>query len=202
MSAKYQQAMAFEIQDDGRYHVDIVSLGNRLRDNFGLKIAEHSAFGGNSGGHAPNSHHDYDEALDITDWRSDVIDGVSWQQRTKNLTNLLQGSGHEILGPGTPAHDTHLHIGNHGGIFKLDQQQYDYLFGGNSGGKSSTFDLTRDPSTPSPIADQTVTPATTDYSQMTGAQMNQAYDKLRMAGDIFKAENEGLKMHKAHMAKR
>ena len=59
-----------------------------------------------------------------------------------------------------------------------------------------------DPSTPSPIADQTVVPATTDYSQMTGAQMNQAYDKLRMAGDIFKAENEGLKMHKAHMAKR
>ncbi len=195
--------MAFEIQDDGRYHVDIVSLGNRLRDNFGLKIAEHSAFGGTSPVHAGNSHHDYDEALDITDWRSDNIDGVSWQQRTKNLTNLLKGSGHEILGPGTPGHDSHLHIGNHGGVFKLDQQQYDYLFGGNSGGKSSTFAFTRnaDPSTPSPVAEKTVAPAT-NYSEMSGAQMNQAYDKLRMAGDIFKAEEAGLAMHKAHMAKR
>ena len=188
---------AYTIQDDGRYHIPIVALGNRLQNNFGLSVREHSAFGGNSGGHAPDSHHDYDEALDITDWRSDVIDSVSWKQRTKNLTNLLQGSGHEILGPGTKGHDEHLHIGNHGGIFKLDQQQYDYLFGGNSGGKNSTFDFTRDPSTPSPIADQTVAPATTDYSQMSGAQINQAYDKLRMAGDVFKAEKAGMAMHKA-----
>ena len=194
--------MAYTIQDDGRYHIPIVDLGNRLQNNFGLKIAEHSAFGGNSGGHASDSHHDYDEALDITDWRggagngAEGFDGVGYVQRTKNLTNLLQGSGHEILGPGTPGHDNHLHIGNHGGIFKLDQQQYDYLFGGNSSGKSSTFDLTRDPSTPSPVADQTVAPAT-NYSEMSGAQMNQAYDKLRMAGDVFKAEDEGLKMHKA-----
>jgi hypothetical protein len=54
-----------------------------------------------------------------------------------------------------------------------------------------------DPSTPSPVADKTAPPATTDYSQMSASQMNQAYDKLRMAGDIFKAEDEGLKMHKA-----
>ena len=199
--------MAYTIQDDGRYHIPIVDLGNRLQDNFGLKIAEHSAFGGTSPVHAGNSHHDYDEALDITDWRggagngAEGFDGVGYVQRTKNLTNLLQGSGHEILGPGTPGHDTHLHIGNHGGIFKLDQQQYDYLFGGNSGGKSSTFDLTRDPSTPSPIADQTVAPAT-NYSEMSGAQMNAEYDKLRMAGDIFKAEEAGMAMHKAHMMKR
>lgn len=193
--------MSFELQDDGRYHVDIVSLGNRLRDNFGLDIGEHSAFGGNSGGHSFNSHHDHDEALDIRDWRPDVIDGVSWQQRTKNLANLLKGSGREILGPGVPGHDSHLHIGNYGGIFKLDQQQYDYLFGGNSGGKNSTFAFTRDadPSTPSPVADKTVAPAGTpaNYADMTASQINQAYDKLRMAGDVFQAENEGLKMHKA-----
>ena len=194
--------MAYTIQDDGRYHIPIVDLGNRLQDNFGLTVREHSAFGGNSGGHSDNSHHDHDEALDITDWRSDVIDGVSWQDRTKNITNLLQGSGHEILGPGTPGHDEHLHIGNHGGMFKLDQQQYDYLFGGNSGGKSSTFLMNADPSTPSPVADQSVAPATADYNQMSGAQMNQAYDKLRMAGDVFKAEDEGMKMHKAHFNKR
>lgn len=194
--------MAFVIQDDGRYHVDIVSLGNRLRDNFGLKIAEHSAFGGTSPEHAGNSHHDYDEALDITDWRggagtgADGFDGVGYVQRTKNLAKLLQGSGHEILGPGTPGHDTHLHIGNHGGIFKLDQQQYDYLFGGNSGGLSSTFDFSRDPSTPSPVADK-IAPSV-NYADMSASQINAAYDKLRMAGDVFKAEDEGMKMHKAH----
>ena len=58
-----------------------------------------------------------------------------------------------------------------------------------------------DPSTPSPVADQTVAPATTDYNQMSGAQMNTQYDKLRMAGDVFKAEDEGMKMHKAHFKK-
>ena len=63
------------------------------------------------------------------------------------------------------------------------------------------FPTNADPSTPSPVADQTVAPATTDYSQMSGAQMNQAYDKLRMAGDVFKAEDEGMKMHKAHFKK-
>ncbi len=195
--------MAYTIQDDGLYHIPIVDLGNRLQNNFGLRVREHSAFGGNSGGHAPDSHHDYDEALDITDWRSDVIDGVGWQQRTKNLTNLLKGSGHEILGPGTPGHDSHLHIGNHGGVFKFDQQQYDYLFGGNSGGKNSTFAFTRnaDPSTPSLVAEKTVAPAT-NYSEMSDSQINAQYDKLRMAGDIFKAESEGMKMHKAAMAKR
>ena len=199
--------MAYTLQGDGRYHIPIVDLGNRLQNNFGLTVGQHSAFGGNSGGHASNSHHDYDEALDITDWRggagngAEGFDGVGYIQRTKNLAKLLQGSGKEILGPGVKGHDEHLHIGNQGGIFKLDQQQYDYLFGGNSGGKSSTFDFTRDPSTPSPVADQTVAPAT-NYSEMSGAQINEAYDKLRMAGDIFKAEDEGMKMHKAHMAKR
>lgn len=59
-----------------------------------------------------------------------------------------------------------------------------------------------DPSTPSPVADQTAPPATTDYSQMTGAQMNAQYDKLRMAGDVFQAEKAGMAMHRAHMAKR
>ena len=58
-----------------------------------------------------------------------------------------------------------------------------------------------DPSTPSPVADKTVAPAT-NYSEMSGAQMNAEYDKLRMAGDIFKAEEAGMAMHKAHMAKR
>ena len=124
--------------DDGLYHVPIVQLGQRLRDNFGLRIREHSAFGdGSIGKHAPNSYHKYDEAIDVTDHRPDVIDGVDWTTRTGNLQNLLKGSGAEIIGPnsGDPGHSTHLHLAAKGGLFKLNQQQYDTLFGGNAGGK-------------------------------------------------------------------
>ena len=126
---------------DGLYTVGIVELGERLRDNFGLTIAEHPEFGGVTDIHAPNSHHDYSEAIDVQDWRADVINGVHWTDRTANLRNLLRGSGHEVLGPGDPGHESHLHLGNHGGTFSLNQQQYDYLFGGNSGGKNATFVL-------------------------------------------------------------
>ena len=59
-----------------------------------------------------------------------------------------------------------------------------------------------DPSTPSPVADKTLSPATTDYNQMSGSQMNAEYDKLRMAGDVFKAQEAGMAMHKAHFGKR
>lgn len=41
-----------------------------------------------------------------------------------------------------------------------------------------------------------------DYSDMSAAQLNSKYDKLRMAGDIFKAKEEGMKMHKAYFNKR
>ena len=77
--------MSYTIQADGTYHIPIVALGNRLQDNFGLRVREHSAFGGVGGGHAPNSYHKYDEALDVTDWRADNIDGVDWKTRTGNL---------------------------------------------------------------------------------------------------------------------
>lgn len=133
--------MAYQIQSDGKYHIPIVDLGNRLQDNFGLRVREHSAFGGVSPVHAPNSYHKYDEAIDVTDHRDDDIDGVSWQQRTGNLQNLLRGSGAEIIGPnsGDPNHSTHLHLAAKDGVFKLDQQQYDTLFGGNAGGTRATF---------------------------------------------------------------
>ena len=133
--------MAYQIQSDGKYHIPVVALGNRLQDNFGLRVREHSAFGGVSPVHAPNSYHKYDEAIDVTDWRDDDIDGVGWQQRTGNLQNLLKGSGAEIIGPnsGDPNHSTHLHLAAKDGIFKLDQQQYDTLFGGQAGGTRATF---------------------------------------------------------------
>ena len=200
--------MAYTINDDGRYHVPIVELGNRLQDRFGLRVVEHPAFGGVTVKHADNSHHDFDEAIDIQDHRggdglgSQGFNGVGYVQRTSNLRDLLRGSANEVLGPGDKDHDSHVHLGAHGGLIKLNQQQYDYLYGGNSGGLNSTFAFTRDPSTPSPIADQTVASATKSYDQMSGSELNSSYDKLRMAGDAFKAQTEGMKMHKAHFNKR
>ena len=133
--------MSYQLQSDGKYHIPIVDLGNRLQDNFGLRVREHDAFGGVSDVHAPNSYHKYGEAIDVTDWRDDDIDGVSWQKRTGNLQNLLRGSGAEIIGPnsGDSNHSTHLHLAAKDGIFKLDQSQYDTLFGGNAGGNRATF---------------------------------------------------------------
>ena len=58
-----------------------------------------------------------------------------------------------------------------------------------------------DPSTPSPTADTDAPPASLDYGSMSDAQLNAEYDKLRMAGDVFKAEQEGMKMHKARFGK-
>ncbi len=126
---------------DGLYNINIVDLGNRLRDNFGLTIVEHPAFGGNTGGHARGSHHDFDEAIDIQDWRDDDIDGVNWRTRTANLIDLLQGSAHETIGPNQDPtnHGSHGHVGAYGGNVKLNQHQYDILFGGNSGGLRATF---------------------------------------------------------------
>lgn len=129
---------------DGFYNINIVDLGKRLRDNFGLTIVEHSAFGGNTGGHAPNSHHKFNEAIDIQDWRDDDIDGINWRTRTANLMDLLQGSAHETIGPNQDPnkHGSHGHVGAYGGNVRLNQNQFDILFGGNSGGLRATFSNT------------------------------------------------------------
>ena len=207
--------MSFQRDKDGNYLVPIVSLGERLRDNFGLTIKEHPHFDKVDNVHSRDSYHYLDQALDIQDWRggsgagAEGFDGIGYIQRTKNLRDLMRGSGAEVIGPGDmEGHDTHLHLAAKGGIFKLNEDQYNYLFGGNSGGRSSTFaPLTPssptpvDPSTPSPVADTQVAPAT-DYSTMSKQQINDAYDKLRMAGDVFEAEKEGMKMHKAFFNKK
>ena len=195
--------MAFTQQSDGLYHVPIVDLGTRLRDNFGLTIKEHSHFDTVDPVHSSNSYHYYDEAIDVQDWRDDVIDGVGWKDRTKNLRNLLQGSGAEILGPGDAGHDTHLHLAAKDGIFKLNQQQYDTLFGGGAGGRSATFGGFTPPEQPhSPANPQHVEAKTKaqDYSKMSKAQLDSAYDAMR--SDPAKARTEGMKMHKAYFGKK
>ena len=196
--------MAFELQDDGFYHVPIVALGERLRDNFGLTIKEHSHFDPVDPVHSKNSYHYYDEAIDVQDWRDDVIDGVGWQKRTSNLRDLLKGSGAEVIGPGDMSgHDSHLHLAAKGGIFKLNEDQYAHIFGGNAGGRSATFA----PMTTTP-APKNTTPTTPqkeaveraqNYATMSKAELNAAYDAMR--NDPEKARIEGMKMHKAFFNK-
>ena len=197
--------MSYTAGDDGRYSIPLVDFGHRLQDNFGLRVKEHSAFGGNTGGHAPNSYHNYDEAIDITDWRDDDIDGVSWKDRTINLRKLLAGAGPEVLGPDNDSnHGTHLHLAATGGNLSLSQGQYDYFYGGNSGGKRSTFS-----SVDLPISDSSTSSSPTatetkpvDYSTMTKSELDSSYDNFRKAGDVFKASEEGMKMHKAYFNKK
>ena len=195
--------MSYTQQSDGLYHIPIVGLGTRLRDNFGLTIKEHSYFDQVDPVHSPNSYHYYDEAIDVQDWRDDVIDGVGWKDRTANLRNLLKGSGAEVLGPGDSGHDSHLHLAAKDGIFKLNQQQYDTLFGGGAGGKGATFGgFTPPEQSHSPANPQHVEAKTKaqDYSKMSKAQLDSAYDAMR--SDPAKARKEGMKMHKAYFGKK
>ena len=104
-----------------------------------MTIREHEHFDPVDPVHSPNSYHYYGEAIDVQDWRDDVIDGVDWKTRTANLRNLMRGSGAEVLGPGDKGHDRHLHLAAKGGLFKLNQEQYETLFGGGAGGKLATF---------------------------------------------------------------
>ena len=207
--------MGFQKREDGYYHVPIVDLGTRLRDNFGLTIREHSHFDPVDPVHSTNSYHYHDEAIDVQDWRDDVIDGVSWKDRTRNLKNLLHGSGAEVLGPGDKDHDTHLHLAADDGIFKLTQQQYDTLFGGDAGGELATFSSFSSPvpMSSAPVDGTGVGPSdgpirahvtakerANSYAEMTKAQLDTEYDRLR-AEDLTKAGIEGMKMHKAFFNK-
>ena len=215
--------MAYTAQSDGFYHIPIVDLGKRLRDNFGLTIREHEYFDPVDDVHAPNSYHNYGYAIDVQDWRPDVIDGVDWKTRTKNLEALLQGSGAEVFGPssGVPGHDTHLHLAADGGIFKLNENQYQYLFGGQAGGRNATFPGTIIASNTSgsvlptsSSSDQSA--STTDgsinrnisdakeraqnYAKMSKNELDSLYDKMR-SEDPALARVEGMKMHKAFFSK-
>ena len=204
--------MAYQLNDQGQYLVPIVDFGNRLQDNFGLRVREHSAFGGVSPVHAPNSYHKYDEAIDITDWRDDTIDGVGWQTRTGNLQNLLAGAGPEVIGPnsGDPNHSTHLHLAAKDGLLTLNEDQYKYFFGGDAGGLRATFKpldmgattvVIDAPSGETPAPRVEAKERAQEYSKMSKAELDSAYDALRAGGDLAKAEDEGMKMHKAYFKK-
>ena len=209
--------MTYTKGEDGFYHVPIIGLGERLRDNFGLTIREHSHFDAVDPVHSPNSYHYYDEAIDVQDWRDDDIDGVNWRTRTGNLENLLRGSGAEVIGPnsGVRGHDTHLHLAAKDGVFKLNDHQYNVLFGGEAGGRKATFPGISSPiqATPSPPADSPLQPVDSsssdwssakeraiNFSEKSRADINAEYDRLRQS-DPDKAAEEGMKMHNAYFGK-
>jgi hypothetical protein len=215
--------MAYTVQSDGLYHIPVVDLGKRLRDNFGLTIREHEYFDPVDDVHAPNSYHNYGYAIDVQDWRPDVINGVDWKTRTKNLEALLQGSGAEVFGPssGVPGHETHLHLAADGGIFKLNEDQYQYLFGGGAGGHNATFPGTIIASNTSgsvlptssssnqsaSATDGSINRNVSDakeraqnYTEMSKNELDSLYDKMRNE-DPALARVEGMKMHKAFFGK-
>lgn len=114
---------------NGRYQVPIVDFGKQLQSR-GWNIGEHSAFGGNSGGHAANSYHNYDEAIDIT-WKNnkygdfDPSGKIGWQDWTDQLGGRLTGAGAEVLHRSNdPNHSTHVHLAAKNGMVSLSPEQY------------------------------------------------------------------------------
>ena len=201
----------YTIQDDGFYHIPIIDFGTRLRDNFGLTIVEHPHFDPVDDVHVDGSLHYSGNAIDVQDHRggadpgAEGFDGVGYVQRTENLERLLQGIGVEVIGPqkDRKGHGTHLHLGSKDGIFRLNEEQYKALFGGNFGGKLATFsaaDLTPTPPTTDEVVTAAQGKARTDaktkaqlYTEMSKSELDSLYDTMRKE-DPAKAQTEGMKM--------
>ena len=91
--------------------ISVVDLAKAFQ-GYGLKAGENPEVGsGKVGKHAPGSYHYSGEAIDVTDWRSG-----DWKKRTGDLRwrgaelkKVVPGLL-EVLGPGDPGHDTHLHV--------------------------------------------------------------------------------------------
>lgn len=95
-----------------------------------LTIAEHPEFGGVGGGHSPTGYHPLGQAIDIRDWRPDISPAYeggkpkSWKERTGELRWRAKQLGifNEVLGPGDPGHDTHVHLALAGTKYITDPQ--------------------------------------------------------------------------------
>ena len=175
---------------DGRYQVPLVDFGKHLQGR-GWHIGEHSQFGGNTGGHAPNSYHKYDEALDIT-WKDndygdyDPTGKVKWDDWTDQLGTRLAGAGPEVLHRSNdPNHGTHVHLAAKGGMLNLSQAQMED-FGLMTQGTASRSEAKT---------------KAQDYKDMSASQLNAEYDRLRAGKDVNAAKAAGLAMHKAYFNK-
>ena len=175
---------------DGRYQVPLVDFGKHLQGR-GWNIGEHSQFGGNNGGHAANSYHNYDEALDIT-WKNndygdyDPSGKVKWDDWTDQLGTRLAGAGPEVLHRSNdPNHGTHVHLAAKGGMLNLSQAQMED-FGLMTQGTATRSEAKT---------------KAQDYKNMSASQLNAEYDRLRAGKDVNAAQAAGLAMHKAHFNK-
>ena len=181
--------MAYK-QVNGLYQVPLVDFGKQLQSR-GWNIGEHSQFGGNSGGHAANSYHNYDEALDIT-WKNndygdyDPSGKVKWDDWTDQLGTRLAGAGPEVLHRSNdPNHGTHVHLAAKGGMLNLSQAQMED-FGLMTQGTATRSEAKT---------------KAQDYKNMSASQLNAEYDRLRAGKDVNAAQAAGLAMHKAHFNK-
>lgn len=107
--------------------VDMVALGKMLQDQGGLRVREHSQFGG-VGGHSPGSLHYKDQAFDLTDWKDPGESQSSWLPRKKYLEqrfSQILGPTGQIYGPSSDpgGHGTHIHLGVPGGQLPLSTAQ-------------------------------------------------------------------------------
>jgi hypothetical protein len=122
--------------------ISIVDLG-RAAQKYGWVVGENPNFGtGRVGGHAPGSYHYSGKAIDITaPTNVDVAPAyeggkpIPWQQRTGELKYRLAKLGQltEVLGPGDPGHDTHVHAAL-SGTTNLTPQQLEWAFTGRTKG--------------------------------------------------------------------
>jgi hypothetical protein len=107
----------------------IVDVGKYLQQH-GLRVRENPAFGGVGGGHSPTGYHPKGLAIDVTDWRPDIAPAyeggkpIPWKQRTGELKWRAKQLGlfNEVLGPGDPGHDTHVHLALEGKKYLTDGQ--------------------------------------------------------------------------------
>jgi hypothetical protein len=107
----------------------IVDVGKYLQQH-GLRVRENPAFGGVGGGHSPTGYHPKGLAIDVTDWRPDIAPAyeggkpIPWKQRTGELKWRAKQLGlfNEVLGPGDPSHDTHVHLALEGKKYLTDEQ--------------------------------------------------------------------------------
>ena len=181
--------MAYK-QVNGLYQVPLVDFGKQLQSR-GWNIGENSQFGGNSGGHARNSYHDFDEALDIT-WKDndygdyDLSGEIKWDDWTDQLGTRLAGAGPEVLHRSNdPNHGSHVHLAAKGGMLNLYQAQMED-FGLMTQGTATRSEAKT---------------KAQDYKNMSASELNAEYDRLRAGKDVNAAQAAGLAMHKAYFNK-
>jgi len=182
----------------GLISVPIVPFGIQAQ-KVGWTVGEHPSFGGVSNVHTDTSHHYNDNAIDLTWHSSDFSpDGkMGWADWTADTGKLMQGAGSEVLHRDNFAgHETHLHLAGHDGMITLNPEQA-ARFGFNFGEYT--------PSATDQPADSlraTAKERTLNYADMSKAELDTEYDKLRgAADDILTAEEEGMKMHRAYFGK-